>query len=73
MSDPPADSAIAIIGAGSAGIGTAIQLRRAGSRSFTIFERAGTNVVSGALSLTAGALILLAAGTRSRRASVPRG
>ena len=32
---------IAIIGAGFAGIGTAIQLRKAGIESFTIFERAG--------------------------------
>ncbi|HVN64968.1 MAG TPA: FAD-dependent oxidoreductase, partial [Candidatus Binataceae bacterium] len=32
---------IAIIGAGFAGIGTAIQLKRAGIDSFTIFERAG--------------------------------
>jgi len=32
---------IAIIGAGFAGIGTAIRLRKEGIRSFTIFERAG--------------------------------
>ena len=32
---------IAIIGAGFAGIGTAIQLKQAGIHSFTIFERAG--------------------------------
>jgi len=36
-----ADLPIAIIGAGFAGIGTAIQLRKAGIDSFTIFERAG--------------------------------
>ena len=36
-----ADFPIAIIGAGFAGIGTAIQLLRAGISSFTIFERAG--------------------------------
>jgi cation diffusion facilitator CzcD-associated flavoprotein CzcO len=35
------DFPIAIIGAGFAGIGTAIQLKRAGVHSFTIFERAG--------------------------------
>jgi cation diffusion facilitator CzcD-associated flavoprotein CzcO len=34
------DFPIAIIGAGFAGIGTAIQLKRAGIHSFTIFERA---------------------------------
>ena len=37
----PTDFPIAIIGAGFAGIGTAIQLRKAGIDSFTIFERAG--------------------------------
>jgi cation diffusion facilitator CzcD-associated flavoprotein CzcO len=37
----PSDFPIAIIGAGFAGIGTAIQLKRAGIHSFTIFERAG--------------------------------
>lgn len=36
-----ADFPIAIIGAGFAGIGTAIQLKKAGIDSFTIFERAG--------------------------------
>jgi len=36
-----ADFPIAIIGAGFAGIGTAIQLLKAGIDSFTIFERAG--------------------------------
>ncbi len=35
------DFPIAIIGAGFAGIGTAIQLKKAGIDSFTIFERAG--------------------------------
>lgn len=35
------DFPIAIVGAGFAGIGTAIRLLRAGIRSFTIFERAG--------------------------------
>ena len=47
MSDPRAqprqdrqDLPIAIIGAGFAGIGTAIQLKRAGINTFTIFERA---------------------------------
>ncbi|MFW2390551.1 MAG: flavin-containing monooxygenase [Polyangiales bacterium] len=35
------DFPIAIIGAGFAGIGAAIQLKKAGIRSFTIFERAG--------------------------------
>jgi len=34
------DFPIAIIGAGFAGIGTAIQLEKAGIRSYTIFERA---------------------------------
>jgi cation diffusion facilitator CzcD-associated flavoprotein CzcO len=38
---PPQDFPIAIVGAGFAGIGTAIQLKRAGIHSFTIFERAG--------------------------------
>jgi cation diffusion facilitator CzcD-associated flavoprotein CzcO len=37
---PPQDFPIAIIGAGFAGIGTAVQLKRAGIHSFTIFERA---------------------------------
>jgi cation diffusion facilitator CzcD-associated flavoprotein CzcO len=37
----PSDFPIAIIGAGFAGIGAAIQLLRAGIDSFTIFERAG--------------------------------
>jgi cation diffusion facilitator CzcD-associated flavoprotein CzcO len=37
----PRDFPIAIIGAGFAGIGTAIRLLQAGIRSFTIFERAG--------------------------------
>ena len=37
----PTDFPIAIIGAGFAGIGTAIQLKKAGIDSFTIFERAG--------------------------------
>ena len=41
MSDPHADFHIAIIGAGFAGIGMAIQLKKAGIHSFTIFERAG--------------------------------
>src|ERR1043165_4319707 len=36
-----ADFPIAIIGAGFAGIGMAIQLKQAGIHSFTIFERAG--------------------------------
>jgi cation diffusion facilitator CzcD-associated flavoprotein CzcO len=36
----PTDFPIAIIGAGFAGIGTAIRLRRAGIETFTIFERA---------------------------------
>jgi len=36
-----ADFPIAIIGAGFAGIGTAIQLKKAGIHSFTMFERAG--------------------------------
>ena len=36
-----ADLPIAIIGAGFAGIGMAIQLKKAGIESFTIFERAG--------------------------------
>jgi cation diffusion facilitator CzcD-associated flavoprotein CzcO len=36
-----ADFNIAIIGAGFAGIGTAIQLEKAGIHSYTIFERAG--------------------------------
>jgi len=35
------DFPIAILGAGFAGIGTAIQLKKAGIDSFTIFERAG--------------------------------
>ena len=35
------DFPIAIIGAGFAGIGTAIKLKKAGIESFTIFERAG--------------------------------
>ena len=35
-----ADLPIAIIGAGFAGIGTAIRLRQSGIESFTIFERA---------------------------------
>ncbi len=35
-----ADFPIAIIGAGFAGIGTAIQLKKAGIQSFTLFERA---------------------------------
>ena len=35
-----AELPIAIIGAGFAGIGTAIRLQQAGIRSFTIFERA---------------------------------
>jgi cation diffusion facilitator CzcD-associated flavoprotein CzcO len=35
------DFPIAIIGAGFAGIGTAIQLKKAGIHSFTMFERAG--------------------------------
>ncbi|MCP3982962.1 MAG: NAD(P)/FAD-dependent oxidoreductase [bacterium] len=38
---PRADFPIAIIGAGFGGIGTAIQLKKAGLDSFTIFERAG--------------------------------
>lgn len=37
----PQDFPIAIIGAGFAGIGTAIELKRAGIHSFAIFERAG--------------------------------
>lgn len=42
MSNPSStDFPIAIIGAGFAGIGTAIQLKKAGIDSFTIFERAG--------------------------------
>jgi len=42
MSIPPsADFPIAIIGAGFSGLGTAIQLKKAGIDSFTIFERAG--------------------------------
>ncbi len=42
MSDPASmDFPIAIIGAGFSGIGTAIQLKKAGIESFTIFERAG--------------------------------
>ena len=41
MSSDSRELPIAIIGAGFAGIGTAIQLRRAGIESFTIFERAG--------------------------------
>jgi cation diffusion facilitator CzcD-associated flavoprotein CzcO len=40
-SAPTTDFPIAILGAGFAGIGTAIQLKRAGIRDFTIFERAG--------------------------------
>ncbi|MAE96979.1 MAG: 4-hydroxyacetophenone monooxygenase [Deltaproteobacteria bacterium] len=36
----PTDFPIAIIGAGFAGIGTAIKLKKAGIESFTIFERA---------------------------------
>ena len=45
MNDAPPSSRtgefpIVIIGAGFAGIGTAIQLLKAGIRSFTIFERA---------------------------------
>jgi cation diffusion facilitator CzcD-associated flavoprotein CzcO len=36
-----ADFPIAILGAGFGGIGAAIQLRKHGIRSFTIFERAG--------------------------------
>ena len=41
MNAPPEnDFPIAIIGAGFAGIGTAIQLKKAGIHSFTIFERA---------------------------------
>ena len=39
-SHAPTDFPIAIIGAGFAGIGTAIQLKQAGIHSFTIFERA---------------------------------
>ncbi len=38
---PGTDFPIAIIGAGFGGIGTAIQLKKAGLDSFTIFERAG--------------------------------
>jgi cation diffusion facilitator CzcD-associated flavoprotein CzcO len=42
MSSPSdRDFPIAIIGAGFSGIGTAIQLKKAGIESFTIFERAG--------------------------------
>jgi len=42
MSIPPStDFPIAIIGAGFSGLGTAIQLKKAGIDSFTIFERAG--------------------------------
>ena len=37
----PASFPIAIIGAGFAGIGTAIRLKQAGIESFTMFERAG--------------------------------
>lgn len=37
----PTDFPIAIIGAGFSGVGTAIQLKKAGIDSFTIFERAG--------------------------------
>ncbi len=37
----PTDFPIAIIGAGFAGIGTAIRLEQAGIESFTMFERAG--------------------------------
>ena len=40
MTPTASDFPIAIIGAGFAGIGTAIQLKRAGILSFTIFERA---------------------------------
>jgi len=40
-SPPNEDFPIAIIGAGFSGIGTAIQLKKAGIDSFTIFERAG--------------------------------
>ena len=40
-SSPNEDFPIAIIGAGFSGIGTAIQLKKAGIDSFTIFERAG--------------------------------
>jgi len=40
MPVPRSDFPIAIIGAGFAGIGTAIQLKKAGIHSFTIFERA---------------------------------
>ena len=39
MGEPPLP--IAILGAGFAGIGTAIRLKQAGIESFTIFERAG--------------------------------
>jgi len=38
---PSQDLPIAIVGAGFAGIGTAIRLKQAGIHSFTIFERAG--------------------------------
>ena len=41
MTDSRSDLPIAIIGAGFAGIGMAIQLKKAGIQSFTIFERAG--------------------------------
>ncbi|HEX2485917.1 MAG TPA: NAD(P)/FAD-dependent oxidoreductase [Myxococcota bacterium] len=43
MRPAPKDApfSIAILGAGFAGLGTAIQLKRAGIRDFTIFERAG--------------------------------
>ena len=41
MGDARQDFPIAIIGAGFAGIGAAIQLEKAGIRSYTIFERAG--------------------------------
>ena len=40
MTDPRSDVPIVIIGAGFAGIGMAIQLKKAGIESFTIFERA---------------------------------
>ncbi|MGH0033655.1 MAG: flavin-containing monooxygenase [Myxococcota bacterium] len=42
MADLPiADLPIAILGAGFAGVGAAIQLKKAGIESFTVFERAG--------------------------------
>ncbi len=40
MATPQSDFPIAILGAGFAGIGTAIQLKKAGIQSFVIFERA---------------------------------